>query len=111
MARNLFLVTFTLLCIFTMAFAQDDLVVPYLMKVDEPITVDGDLSDWNFAFPIDFNRESIPNSSRAYGWLPGSNDSLSGTIWMQYDDEYLYVAASVKDYCPGAPSAGWASDG
>jgi len=62
MVRNLFLVTFTLLLIFTMAFAQADLTVPYLMKIDAPITVDGDLSDWNFAFPIDFNRESIPNS-------------------------------------------------
>ena len=109
-------------------FAYEDtddfvFVQPYLKRVDpnvnlagggtvdRSITIDGDLSDWNFAFPIDFNRESIPDSSRAYGWLPGSNDSLSGTIWMQYDDEYLYVAASVKDYCPGAPSAGWASDG
>ena len=94
-------------------FAQDNYVIPYLLKTNTPPTIDGDLSDWNFAFPIDFNRESIPNSSRAWGFIPGSDDSLSGTIMMMYDDNYLYVGARVKDYAPGYTPLpfGWAGDG
>ncbi len=91
-----------------------DFVQPYVKKVltgREPV-IDTDLKEWNFCFPVDFSRESIPDSSRPWidGWVPATDTVCSGRLYMMYDDNYLYVAANVRDESPGHFSdAGWAA--
>src|SRR5512135_1654266 len=93
-------------------FAQQNLVIPYVYKTTKPVTIDTDLKEWNFCFPIDFNRESISDSSRPWidGWIPGTDTVCSGRLYMMYDDNYFYFAADVRDESPGHFSdAGWAA--
>ena len=114
MAKKVIFAVLAVLLVSGVVFAQDNsnIVVPYILKASKPITVDGNLDEWNFCFPIDFNQSSIPDSSRCYGWFPDDNDDLSGTIKMMYDDNYLYFSAHVRDDYPGYFSdAEWAADG
>ncbi|MBO8150968.1 MAG: T9SS type A sorting domain-containing protein [Candidatus Marinimicrobia bacterium] len=118
MSKRLVLIVFTGLLLGYVAFAQDgpvydpeNFVIPYIMKAPEEITVDGDLSEWGFAFPIVFNTASVPDSSRCHAWFPADNEDLSGVLYMMYDDEYFYFAANVRDDAPAHLSdAAWAAD-
>ena len=118
MSKRLVLIVFTGLLLGYVAFAQDgpvydpeNFVIPYIMKAPEEITVDGDLSEWGFAFPIVFNTATIPDSSRCRAWFPADDEDLSGTLYMMYDDEYFYFAANVRDDAPAHLSdAAWAAD-
>jgi hypothetical protein len=85
---------------------------PYLKQAAGPVTVDGMLDEWNFCFPVDMNQNTIPDYSRAYNWFPESNVDLSSGIMFMYDDEYLYVGASVRDDVPGVDPvrADWNAD-
>jgi hypothetical protein len=102
-----------LLVVSTLAWGQENVVVPYILKAPAPITVDGNLDEWAFAFPLDHNKVCIPDSGRfktTAGWVPELDD-CSGTLYMMYDDNYLYVAAHVRDDEPGHFSdASWAAD-
>lgn len=60
--------------------------------------IDGDLSDWSDALPVqaetpEFISSFVPESWRA-SWTPGN---LSAQVFTQYDDENFYVAARVID--------------
>ncbi len=86
---------------------------PYVKEArwQVPPVIDGDLKEWNHVWPIDFNHQSIPDSSRAWGWIPASDAACSGRLYMMYDDTYFYFAAHVNDLTPGHFSdAGWAAD-
>jgi len=96
-------------------FADDpaNVVVPYILKAPAPIVVDGDLKDFSFAFPINFNHNTMRDYMRPVqeGWVVTDDAECSGTLYMMYDEEYLYVAAEVIDDAPGHFSdAEWAAD-
>lgn len=118
MSKKLLLIVFASLLLGYVAFAQEgpvydpeNFVIPYIMKAPEEITVDGDLSEWGFAFPIVFNTTSVPDSSRCHAWFPADDEDLSGVLYMMYDDNYFYFAANVRDDYPGHFSdADWAAD-
>ena len=74
---------------------------PYFKMSNGPVTIDGDLSEWNFCFPINMNQTSIPDYSRAQEWLPEDNVDSSVPIKFMFDEEYLYLGASVMDDVPG----------
>jgi hypothetical protein len=96
----------------SLGYAQQNLAVPYVFKTAKPVTIDTDLKEWNFCFPVDFSRESIPDSSRPWidGWIPATDTVCSGRLYMMYDDNYFYFAANVRDETPGHFSdAGWAA--
>ncbi len=107
-----------LLCLFLLVgsvLADDpaNVVVPYILKAPAPIVIDGDLKDFSFAFPLNFNQKTMRDYMRAVdeGWVVTDDTNCSGTIYMMYDDEYLYVAAEVIDDAPGHFSdAEWAAD-
>lgn len=95
--------------------ADENMVVPYMLKAPEPITVDGFLDEWAFAFPLDHSVYTIPDSGRfkaeAPQWVPDPED-CSGTIYLMYDEEHIYFAAHVRDDEPGHFSESeWATDG
>ncbi len=85
---------------------------PYFKQAIAPVDVDGYLDEWNFCFPVDINMETIPDYSRANNWLPEDNDDLSGPIKFMFDENYLYVGASVRDDVPGVvpEHGGWNED-
>lgn len=90
-----------------------DFVPPYIKKTADKPIIDGFLDDWFFAFPVDFNPDVMEDGMRAVadGWAMDDWDNCSGTLYMMYDDEYLYVAANVRDDMPGHFSeAEWAAD-
>jgi hypothetical protein len=93
---------------------QFDFVSPYIKKAGpEGVTIDGDLSDWNFCFPVDFNREIMTDSMRFGNSqpLPANDEDCSGTLYQMYDKDNFYFAAKVKDDAPGHYSdAAWAAD-
>ena len=113
MTKKITIAILGVLCIAGLAFAQDNLVVPYILKAQEPITVDGELDEWNFAFPLDHNDNTIPIDSRARtaGWMEEDPFDCSGTLYMMYDEDYFYFAASIRDDYPGNFSdQSWAAD-
>ena len=63
-------------------------------RAQHPVTIDGDLSDWDFADPIPLlcdNQLSAPNG---YAWTPAN---LSGVAKIMWDDRGLIFAARVRD--------------
>ena len=102
-----------LVCMVGLASAKEKLVVPYILKAPMPITVDGILDEWSFAFPLQHNDFTVPltGRARAEGWMEEDPYDCSGTLYMMYDEEYFYFAASVRDDQPGYFSdAAWAAD-
>ncbi len=63
-------------------------------KAAKPRTIDGDLSDWDFADPIPLLCVNQMVSEGGYKWTP---ENLSGIAQIVWDDEALYVAAKVRD--------------
>ncbi len=63
-------------------------------RTTAPITIDGDLSEWEDAYPLHLNSIDYTNDSFGGAWDP--ND-LSGTAYLKWDDDNLYVAIDVKD--------------
>jgi len=115
MQKKVTLMVIGLLFVAGFAFsAVEDVVVPYILKAPAPITVDCNLNEWAFAFPINFNREVMRDSmrfSQVPGWVPATNEDCSGTIYMMYDADNFYYAAKVTDATPGHWSeASWAAD-
>ncbi len=104
------------LCLSSLAVAQENVVVPYILKAPAPITVDGVLDEWDFAFPVDHNPNTVPINGRFRsenpGWYIDDPIDCSGTLYMMYDEDHFYFAANVRDDYPGHFSdASWAADG
>jgi len=103
------------LLVSSFVYAQENLVIPYILRAPEPITVDGVLDEWDFAFPLDHNPHTVPENGRFKAenpaWYIDDPYDCSGTLYMMYDDNYFYFAASVRDDFPGHFSdATWAAD-
>ncbi len=103
------------LCLSTLIMGQENVVVPYILKAPAPITVDGVLDEWDFAFPLDHNQWTVPADGRFRsenpGWFIDDPYDCSGTLYMMYDQDHFYFAASVRDDAPGHYSdAAWAAD-
>ena len=112
MVRKVLLLVLVSWFVTSLGVAQQNLVVPYVYKTTTPVVIDANLKEWNFCYPIDFNRQSLPDSSRPRidGWIPTSDTMCSGRLFMMYDDNYLYFAADVRDESPGHFSdASWAA--
>jgi hypothetical protein len=90
-----------------------NVVVPYMLKAQAPIKVDGVLDEWSFSFPVEFNF-AVMRPWMRFGTsqpLPADDEDCSGVIYQMYDDDNFYFAAKVKDDAPGHLSdASWASD-
>jgi hypothetical protein len=63
-------------------------------RTGKPRTIDGDLSDWDFADPIPLLCANQMVSEGDYKWTP---ENLSGIAQLAWDDEALYLAARVRD--------------
>ena len=63
-------------------------------RTAKPKTLDGNLSDWDFADPIPLLCANQITSEGGYKWTP---ENLSGIAQLTWDDEALYVAARVRD--------------
>ncbi|MFN7992513.1 MAG: sugar-binding protein [Bryobacteraceae bacterium] len=70
----------------------------YATKRTVPITIDGDLSDWNGAkgFTLDQEKFFFVGQGMSSAKWRGPSD-LSATFKVQWDSDYLYVAVAVTD--------------
>ena len=114
MKKVIMLTVLAVLFIIPFAIANNEtVVVPYMLKAPKPITVDGILDEWSFAFPVEFNH-SVMKAWMRFGSslnLPDDDEDCSGVIYQMYDDNNFYFAARVKDDAPGHFSeVGWAAD-
>ncbi len=65
------------------------------LRAEKPITIDGDLVDWQGASPIVLDKHELVSPPDP-GFWKGPED-LSATGYIKYDDQYLYFACAVKD--------------
>jgi len=65
------------------------------IKTTKPVTIDGDLSDWDNVIPIvsDKHEQVTPPDP---GFWDGPDD-LSFAAYLMHDDNYLYFACKVRD--------------
>ncbi|RPI02654.1 MAG: T9SS C-terminal target domain-containing protein [Calditrichaeota bacterium] len=87
---------------------------PYIQKAPGVVTLDGDLSDWGYAFNFDYNQTAFKETARCRGFWPDDNVDLSGRQMLMWDEEYLYFAADIRDDVPsvivGTGTNGWRND-
>jgi hypothetical protein len=71
---------------------EDDVSFQACVKTAQPITVDGDLSDWDLGalLPIPFEKQHKPRSPQDF----------SGHFYTRWDDANLYFAAEITDSVP-----------
>ncbi|MDD2709293.1 MAG: sugar-binding protein [Verrucomicrobiae bacterium] len=65
---------------------------PLCRHTSRPVVVDGDLGEWNDAYPLNLNRKEQVMLNK--DWNP---TDLSAQIYTQWDEENLYFAAKVYD--------------
>ena len=63
-------------------------------KTAKPKTIDGDLSDWDFADPLPLLGGNQIASEGGYQWTP---ENLSGVAQLAWDADSLYLAVHVRD--------------
>lgn len=95
MKKSLLLSSAMILCLGTFsvtAFAEQPSATAYYTEI--PITLDGELNEWNLSSPIEINDISqvIRDSDT---WL-GETD-VSCTVYLMWDEENLYLAADTKE--------------
>jgi len=110
------LIALMILLVSAAILAQGQIAVPYMLKAETPVTLDGDLTEWAFTFPADMNLFTEPDGGRSDTNFPRDpldpDGDLSGTVAMMWDEDNLYFAAEITDDVPGAtPAASWAADG
>ncbi|MBQ2622029.1 MAG: hypothetical protein IJF84_11880 [Thermoguttaceae bacterium] len=65
------------------------------VKSGEKRTIDGDLSDFDQSAPIPLlGRNQVRTVNKAYKWTP---DNCSGVVYLNYDEQFLYVGIEVID--------------
>ena len=97
--KNLSVVTLAFF-IATGAYAEN-FFLPFMQKVVDPITIDGNLDEWNFCFTFDANQSTILDNSRTYSYMPDDDIDISGKVMFMWDENHLYMAAIVRDDLPG----------
>ena len=107
MVKKLMVSGVALLFSVSLGYGQDHVLIPFVQHVAAPIEIDGELSDWNFCFPVDLNQSSVPQNSIAHAFFPTDNQDLSGSIKLMWDEDCLYFMAHVTDDHPGV----WADHG
>ena len=83
-----------------MAFAQEtetETPTAIAYKTEAPITVDGDLSEWNLESPLVIEDES--QVIRDVNFWQGATD-CSATVYVMWDETNLYLAADVNEDSP-----------
>lgn len=73
-------------------FAEQSSATVYY--ADTPITIDGNLDEWNLNSPIEIKDESQVIRD-ANSWL-GETD-VSGTVYLMWNEQNLYLAADIKE--------------
>ena len=63
-------------------------------RTGKPRTIDGDLSDWDFADPIPLLCANQMVAEGGYKWTP---ENLSGIAQLAWDADALYLAVKVRD--------------
>ncbi|MBN1480850.1 hypothetical protein JXA70_11295 [candidate division KSB1 bacterium] len=110
MAKKLY-VLFVLFMFTGLLFAQGPYYKPYIWKANEPITVDGELDEWNYNFHWDHHQGAMPENARCHAWFPYDDVDKSGYLMLMWDENYLYFAGNVMDDIPGViPEPGWRAD-
>lgn len=73
-----------------------------LMRLEKAPTIDGIISDneYQTIAPVRINKESMIYNLNGNTW-EGLND-MSGTVYLNYDRDFFYLAAKVKDNVAGA---------
>lgn len=64
-------------------------------KITNPVRVDAKLDEWQFAVPVVVDVEEQLYDVFKGDWT--GPDDCSGTVYMMYDDKYIYVAGEFKD--------------
>ncbi len=77
------------------AFAEQPTATAY--KASAPLTIDGNLDDWNLSSPIEIKDES--QVIRDLSYWKGETD-LSCTTYVMWDEENLYLAVDVNEDTP-----------
>ncbi|MEA3493285.1 MAG: sugar-binding protein [Candidatus Margulisiibacteriota bacterium] len=70
--------------------------VVYAQRANSKITIDGSLADWNKSSPLVMKDKSYFKEGKHWG---GTKD-LSGSAYLMWDDENLYLAAVIADKIP-----------
>lgn len=75
---------------------QEALTVDFdvAIHLDSPLSIDGNLKDWQHAMPLHLDKEAYTFGSFSGGWSP---EDLSGTVYTAWDGDYLYFAVDVTD--------------
>lgn len=125
---NVIRLLFILSLIFLIFFVDDVLsyssyswATYYALKRTEPVKIDGDLSEWEDVkgFTMDQRKFFFVGQGMSSAKWDGVDD-LSGTFKIQWDPEYIYIAAEVIDdivtephgsYVKGPESGSWDDDG
>lgn len=84
-----------MLCSFALAEGETPTVVAH--KAQAPITVDGDLSEWDLSSAAEIVDES--QVIRDLSFWQGAND-LSAKVYVAYDETNLYLAFDVTEDTP-----------
>ena len=82
------------LCASALAYSDNNVIAH---KVATPLTIDGDLSDWDTSSAITVN--TVDKVVRDVGQWTDEND-CAFDVYVMWDEENLYVAANVADDTP-----------
>lgn len=86
--------TAILVTLFAVAATSLASEVPCLLKPDPPPTMDGSLGEWyRSPCPIVVGGDQVTYNKAKWK----DEDDLSGTLWLYWDENYLYLAAEVND--------------
>ena len=69
MKKVIALTVLAFLFVMPFAVAQQNVVVPYMLKAPQTITMDENLDEWSFAFPVDFNISVMGVTYSSHGDL------------------------------------------
>lgn len=64
-------------------------------KITSPVNLDANLGEWKFAVPTIVDVEEQLYDVFQGDWIDA--EDCSGTVYMMYDDDYIYVAGEFKD--------------
>lgn len=70
--------------------------IVYAVKTSKAIKIDGNLADWNKAFPL--TMKDVSFFKEGLNW--GGTADLSGNVYLMWDENNLYLAAEVTDKIP-----------